>query len=174
MTRAVHSGVAHEDLRLPAYGGGLFDPDRYPWLEGRSRRRRDAAAARPPAVDDRTVLRMLRAVQYVQIGGERRRLTFRALDVEQIGYVYEGLLELEIRTAADVTLGLARPGTWPRRVKFDCEVTLAEVAAWQESTGAGGQAGRADRLVRGSGPALRWPQAPTAEQRAAMLACGRC
>jgi hypothetical protein len=132
VTRAVHSGVAHEDLRLPAYGGSMFDPDRYPWLEGRSTGD-VAAAARPPAVDDRTVLRMLRAVQYVQIGGERRRLTFRALDVEQIGYVYEGLLELEIRSAADVTLGLTRPGTWPRKVKFDSEVTLAEVAAWQEN-----------------------------------------
>ena len=35
VSRALHSGVAHEDLRLPAYGGDLFDPDRYPWLEGR-------------------------------------------------------------------------------------------------------------------------------------------
>jgi len=68
LTRAVYAGVAHEDLRLPAYGGGLFDPDRYPWLEGRAKDA-PAAAARPPAVDDRTVLRMLRAVQYVQIGG---------------------------------------------------------------------------------------------------------
>jgi hypothetical protein len=129
LTRAVHSGVAHEDLRLPAYGGGLFDPDRYPWLEGR-RANDPAATARPPAVDDRTVLRMLRAVQYVQIGGERRRLTFRALDVEQIGYVYEGLLELEARTATDVVLGLDRPSAWPR-VKHDCEVTLTEIAAQQ-------------------------------------------
>jgi hypothetical protein len=129
LTRAVYAGVAHEDLRLPAYGGGLFDPDRYSWLEGR-REGESAAAARPPAVDDRTVLRMLRAVQYVQIGGERRRLTFRALDVEQIGYVYEGLLELEARTATDVVLGLARPSAWPR-VKHDCEVTLTEAAAQQ-------------------------------------------
>ena len=129
LTRAVHAGVAHEDLRLPAYGGGLFDPDRYPWLEGRPAGD-PAAAARPPAVDDRTVLRMLRAVQYVQIGGERRRLTFRALDVEQIGYVYEGLLELEARTATDVVLGLARPPAWPR-VKHDCEVALTEIAAQQ-------------------------------------------
>jgi hypothetical protein len=132
LTRAVHSGVAHEDLRMPAYGGGLFDPDRYPWLEGRDAADA-AAAARPPAVDDRTVLRMLRAVQYVQIGGERRRLTFRALDVEQIGYVYEGLLELEVRTASDVTFGLIRPAKWPRKVKHDCETTLGEVLAWQES-----------------------------------------
>ena len=128
VTRAVHSGVAHEDLRLPAYGGGLFDPDRYPWLEGRPDAGTSAAAARPPAVDDRTVLRMLRAVQYVVIGGERRRLTFRALDVEQIGYVYEGLLELEVRTATETVLGLSRPSKWPQRIKEDAEITLASAA----------------------------------------------
>jgi hypothetical protein len=132
VTRAVHSGVAHEDLRLPAYGGGLFDPGRYPWLEGRTYAGNagavtPAAAARPPAVDDRTVLRMLRAVQYVVIGGERRRLTFRALDVEQIGYVYEGLLELEVRTATETVLGLARPGKWPQQIKEDAEVALSQV-----------------------------------------------
>jgi hypothetical protein len=126
VTRAVHSGVAHEDLRLPAYGGGLFDPDRYPWLEGRPDAGTPAAAARPPAVDDRTVLRMLRAVQYVIIGGERRRLTFRALDVEQIGYVYEGLLELEVRTATETVLGLARPSKWPQKIKEDAEVALSQ------------------------------------------------
>jgi hypothetical protein len=126
VTRAVHSGVAHEDLRLPAYGGGLFDPDRYPWLEGRPDAGTPAAAARPAAVDDRTVLRMLRAVQYVVIGGERRRLTFRALDVEQIGYVYEGLLELEVRTAAEPVLGLARPSKWPQKIKEDAEVALSQ------------------------------------------------
>jgi len=125
VTRAVHSGVAHEDLRLPAYGGGLFDPDRYPWLEGRTKDT-PAAAARPPGVDDRIVLRILRAVQYVEIGGERRRLTFRALDVEQIGYVYEGLLELEVRTATEPVLGLARPPRWPQKVKEDSEVPLTD------------------------------------------------
>lgn len=102
LARALHGGVAHEDLRLPPYGGGLFDPDRYPWLEGRG--------GTPPAVDDLTVLRMLEAVQYVHLAGERRRLTFRALDVEQIGYVYEGLLEMEVRTADEPVLGLERRG----------------------------------------------------------------
>src|SRR5208337_3032721 len=34
--RAVHGGVRHDRLQLPAYGGSLFDPDRYPFLEGRS------------------------------------------------------------------------------------------------------------------------------------------
>jgi hypothetical protein len=126
--RAVHGGVAHEDLRMPAYGGGLFDPDQHPWLEGR-RAGEPLGGARPPAVDDRTVLRMLRAVQYVEVDGERRRLTFRALDVEQIGYVYEGLLELEVRTAEDVVLHFVRPPKWPR-VSEPSEVLLSEAVAW--------------------------------------------
>jgi Eco57I restriction-modification methylase len=120
-TRALHGGVAHEDLRLPAYGGSLFDPAVHPWLEAADR------------IDDRTVLRMLRAVQYVELDGERRRLTFRALDVEQIGYVYEGLLELEVRTAAELTLALSRPtsgkNAWPR-TKEPCEVAISQLAGW--------------------------------------------
>lgn len=120
-TRALYAGVAHEDLRLPAYGGNLFDPAAHPWLEAADR------------VDDRTMLRMLRAVQRVVIDGEERRLTFRALDVEQIGYVYEGLLELEVRTATETTLGLARPmsgaNRWPR-TKEPTEVALGTVTDW--------------------------------------------
>ena len=34
-SRAVHSGVHHDELWVPAYGGDLFDPDRFPFLEGR-------------------------------------------------------------------------------------------------------------------------------------------
>lgn len=90
ISRALHVGVAHEDIRLIAYGGTLFNPNRFSWLE-------DVNGA-PPPIDDATVLAILRAVQYVTVRGERRRLSFRSLDVEQIGYVYEGLLELEVRT----------------------------------------------------------------------------
>lgn len=117
VSRALHAGVAHEDLRLPAYGGTLFDPARFGWLEA-------------CAVDDGTVLRLLRAVQYVQVGAERRRLTFRTLDVEQIGYVYEGLLELEVRTASEVVLALVRTSKWPKQ-KWSSEVPLPEALAVQ-------------------------------------------
>jgi hypothetical protein len=131
VARAVHAGVHHEDLRMPAYGSGLFDPDRHPWLEGR-RPGQVAPDATPPSIDDLTVLKMLRAVQYVTIGGHRRRLTFRALGVEQIGYVYEGLLELEVRTATELTLHLERPKTWPRG-KAPCEVPVSEVIRWNNT-----------------------------------------
>src|SRR5262249_37594076 len=35
--RAVYAGSQHERLKVPAYGGRLFDPDRFPFLEGRLR-----------------------------------------------------------------------------------------------------------------------------------------
>ena len=131
-SRAIHSGVAHEDLRLPAYGGTLFDPDLHPWLEGRTTGQ-GSQASRPPAIDDRTVRRMLRAVQYVELGigrdRELRRLTFRALGVEQIGYVYEGLLEMEVRTADEIVFHLERPRDWPRP-ELECDVRLSEVHSW--------------------------------------------
>ena len=137
-SRAVHNGIAHENLRLPAYGGSLFDPETHSWLEGRTNGQ-PLGAARPPAINDRAVLRMLRAVQYVELGTgknkESRRLTFRALGVEQIGYVYEGLLELEVRTANSVVVHLERPRTgqkqhqWPR-TKPSVEVPVEELANW--------------------------------------------
>jgi hypothetical protein len=128
LARALHGGVAHEDLRLPPYGGALFDPDRYPWLEGPN--------GSPPPVDDLTVLRMLDAVQYVRLYGERRRLTFRALDVEQIGYVYEGLLELEVRTATEPVLLLRpqRDGIDLIPVSMAIEVVANDLHDWVAGT----------------------------------------
>jgi hypothetical protein len=94
--RLVHGGVQHEQLRLPAHGGGLFDPEAYPFLEGRREGEpwREEPQAQPLPVDDRTVLHLLDSLQVLRTPGqEARRLSFRALDVEQIGHVYEGLLD---------------------------------------------------------------------------------
>lgn len=114
--RMVYGGVDYIDLRMPAYGGRLFDPDRFPFLEGRrpGTAWRDDAAA-PLLIDNRTVLHLLHALQYLQMrvpGGpaEPRRLSFLGLDVEQIGHVYEGLLDHTARRAATAILGLQGTG----------------------------------------------------------------
>jgi hypothetical protein len=56
---------------------------------------------------------MLQAVQEVRVGKgkdrEVRTLSFRALDVEQIGYVYEGLLSYDGRRATEHMVGLIGP-----------------------------------------------------------------
>ncbi len=101
--RAVYGGIEHEALPLPALGGSLFDPDRFPFLEGRPKGTSwKTYPAAPLPIDNRTVLLLLDAVQLFQ----GRSLSYRALDVEQIGYVYEGLLEQTVVRASAVTLSL--------------------------------------------------------------------
>jgi methylase of polypeptide subunit release factors len=111
--RAVLGGIRHDRLTLRAYGGSLFDPDRFPFLEGRKAGttwRTTAAESLP--VNNRTVLHLLEALQMLQVrvpgGGpaEARRLSFRALDIEQIGHVYEGLLDHTALRASAPVLGL--------------------------------------------------------------------
>lgn len=114
--RAIHAGVEHDQMRLPAYGGALFDPDRFPFLEGRqSGTHWQQVPAQPLPVSNRTVLHLLEALQFLQMhipggGVEPRRLSFRALDIEQIGHVYEGLLDHTARRAASTVLGLRGSG----------------------------------------------------------------
>ncbi len=93
--RAVFLGVEHGDLAMPARRGELFDPHRFAFLEGWG----PAGAAplfdtesqgrvRVPTVDDETVFRVLERLLVFQ----SQRLSYRALDVEQIGAVYEALM----------------------------------------------------------------------------------
>ncbi|MBI1944642.1 MAG: ATP phosphoribosyltransferase regulatory subunit [Deltaproteobacteria bacterium] len=136
--RAVFGGIDHPTLRLPAMGGSLFDPDRFPFLEGRLkgtswRQHR----AEPLPVDDRTVLLLLEAIQTF----EGRTLSYRALDVEQIGHVYEGLLERTVSRVEDVTLEL-EAGAQAK----DARVTLGEL----ESARLDGQAAVTSLLVERS------------------------
>jgi hypothetical protein len=112
--RAVHAGVNHQDLMLPSYGGSLFDPDRYPFLEGRPQGSRwHSKPAEPLEINNRVVLHLLKSLQMLQVrvpgGGpaEARRISFRALDIEQIGHIYEGLLDHTAVRAREVVIGLA-------------------------------------------------------------------
>ena len=87
-SRALHGGVNTEDMRIPAYGGSLFDPERFPFLTAT-----DASGTLLLTVSDRVMLHVLRSLQTARLKGqEARRLSFRDIDVEQIGYIYEGLL----------------------------------------------------------------------------------
>jgi hypothetical protein len=90
--RAVHGGIDHESLRMPALGGSLFERD---------------SDATPLPIDNRTVLLLLNSLQSLEQHGGALLLSYRALDVEQIGHVYEGLLEHTVARVPSVTLGLA-------------------------------------------------------------------
>ena len=109
--RAVHGGIQHQDLLMEAYGGSLFDPDRYPFLEGRAHGSQwRNTPAEPLAVNNRVVLHLLNSLQRLRTKSgsvtETRRVSFRALGVEQIGHVYEGLLDHTAVRATEVVLGI--------------------------------------------------------------------
>ena len=132
--RAIHAGVKHHEMPIRPYGGRLFDPDRYPFLEGRQAGTKwtaDGAGITPP-IHNRTVLHFLESVQYLRttIAGqtEVRRLSFAQLDIEQIGHVYEGLLDHSVERADSAVLGLVgtSEGDEP-------EVRLETLEAWSKS-----------------------------------------
>jgi methylase of polypeptide subunit release factors len=119
---ALYRGASFEDLRLPAYGGSLFDPDRFAFLTTRSERGPLAVT-----VSDRVMLEVLLAVQVAKLKGQpARQISFRDIDVEQIGYIYEGLLGYSCEPVEEIIVGLiGKPGEEP-------ELTLAELEALAE------------------------------------------
>lgn len=95
--RMVYQGSRHERLRMPARHGHLFDPTRYPFLEGRT-----TPDERLPLISDGTTYRILEKL--LILGGER--LSYRALDVEEIGSVYQTVMgfRLEIATGPSIAI----------------------------------------------------------------------
>lgn len=93
--RLIHKG--HKTGFVQARGGKLFDPDEFPFLEGR-------AVMDDPAqilkVSDGCLLRILEGLMTLKLrGAERERLSYRTLDVEQIGSVYETVMGFTVEAA---------------------------------------------------------------------------
>jgi len=101
-SQALYRGASFENMRMPAYGGSLFEPGRFGFLTAPS----EAGTLALP-VSDRVMLHVLRSVQVAQLGGgDARRISFRDIDVEQIGYIYEGLLGYSCVRVTDTQVGL--------------------------------------------------------------------
>lgn len=122
LSRLVHDGGGHGTWQLPPRRGRLFDPDAYPFLEGRpprSQRGRDEKIT-PPAVSDGVLYRVLEYLLYLD--GER--ISYRALDVEQIGSVYEAMMGFTVESARGVSIGLK-----PDHVVINLETLLEQAPA---------------------------------------------
>jgi hypothetical protein len=102
--RLVFTGGSHHPTHLPARHGRLFDPDAYPFLEGRPQAGAWQAGERvdPPRLSDGTVWRVLSSL--LLLDGER--LSYRSLDVEQIGSVYESIMGFDIEEAAGPSIAV--------------------------------------------------------------------
>jgi hypothetical protein len=100
--RLIHQG--HPSHFVQARGGKLFDPDEFPFLEG-GKNKDD-----PPrilSVSDGCILRILEGLMTLKRRGhERERLSYRTLDVEQIGSVYETVMGFTVEVAKSSVLAI--------------------------------------------------------------------
>ena len=108
--RLVHGGGSHGGLSFAARRGRLFDPARFPFLERPSNGRgatedETEVAADLPLVPDGTVWRVLENLMVLD--GER--LSYRTLDVEQIGSVYEAVMGFRIELTAGRSIAVRSP-----------------------------------------------------------------
>ncbi len=160
--RMVHDGGRHARFAIPARKGYLFDPDKYPFLEGRApgrssfqppsdgsddtrsglrtqnsqlttqnfRTRRVRVTVDPPHVSDGVVFRVLQNL--LILDGER--LSYRTLDVEQIGSVYETIMGfiLEVAQGRSIAIKPTKPHGAPTTINLEALLAVkpADRAKW--------------------------------------------
>ncbi len=138
--RLIYEGGRHGALHIPARQGYLFDPGRYPFLEGTGGGPHDAGGVvRPtlhassggiPRVPDGVVFRVLNNL--LILDGER--LSYRSLDVEQIGSVYEAIMgfNLEVARGPSIAIKPAKAHGAPASINLEALLAIkpADRAKW--------------------------------------------
>jgi len=131
--RLIYEGGSHGEFRIPPRHGYLFDPDRYNFLEGRpwkTARRDHAGDVLVPRISDGVIFRVLNNL--LILDGER--LSYRTLDVEQIGSVYETMMgfDLEVARGRSIALKPKKPHGAPTTINLEALVAVkgADRAKW--------------------------------------------
>jgi hypothetical protein len=139
--RVLYDGAESATMRLPERHGVLFDPDRFPFLEGRPTggARQIQERIEPPLVPDGTIYRVLEDL--LVLDGER--ISYRALDVEQIGSVYETMMGFRLETTTGRSAAIKAQKKHGAPTAIDLEKLLAEPAEKREKW----IADRADRKL---------------------------
>lgn len=134
--RALFLGVQAGELHMPERRGSLFDPNSFAFLEGWDAEGSAPIRALPsqsevklPTLDDQTLFEVLS--QLILLDGQR--LSYRALDVEQIGSVYEGLMGYHVKRVSADAVCMRPDGVWCGADEV-LAVAPAQRAAWIADT----------------------------------------
>lgn len=98
--RLVYDGGGDTPAYLPARHGQLFHPNEYPFLEGQSITGQEKFDI--PRIPDSVIHLVLEKLLIL----EGERLSYRSLDVEQIGSVYEGIMGYAVERAESPSIGV--------------------------------------------------------------------
>ena len=125
--RLVYDGGGSVPDYLPARHGQLFNPDEYPFLEGRElgTQFQVGEIVETPGIPDGVIYRILHKL--LILDGEQ--LSYRALDVEQIGSVYEAIMGFDIQLAQGISIALK-----PKDIVINIEDILKEKAENRRKT----------------------------------------
>lgn len=107
-------------MKMPARSGYLFDPDRFPFLEGRA-----CAEPRLPLIGDGTIYRTLEKL--LLLDGER--LSYRTLDVEEIGSVYQTVMGFRLVVADGPSIAITGKRKHKGEVPAASVINLASLLA---------------------------------------------
>jgi hypothetical protein len=99
--RIVYEGCRHGALQMPSRHGHLFDPERFPFLEGRNPNEL-TVPENLPMVSDGVILRVLSNL--LLLDGER--ISYRTLDVEEIGSVYQTIMGFGVLVSPGTAIAL--------------------------------------------------------------------
>lgn len=91
--------IPSDELFVPAYNGGLFDPNKYPFLE--SYKIPDTNLAQ--AID-------LLARSRPQKGKQSEFIDYQTLEIRHLGSIYEGLLEFRVEIAEEDLVSVKKKG----------------------------------------------------------------
>lgn len=90
--RIINNG--DKSLKIPPYNGGLFDPQKHPFLEKFS-------------VPDKFLVPAIDKLSRDHTVNPPKRINYRDLSVRQLGSIYEGLLEFKLKIA-ETSLGVRK------------------------------------------------------------------
>ena len=147
--RLIHAGCEHPEITMPARKGHLFDPNRHPFLEGRAGTEDPIGAL--PLVSDGTLHRILEKLCIL----EGERVSYRTLDVEEIGSVYQTIMGFGVETAAGTAIALKgkrKNGGVPASPAISLEQLLAipakDRAKWLKENADTELTGEADKRLK--------------------------
>ena len=120
--RALYFGLEYRDpsgdptraLSMPPHRGRLFNPENHAFLEGclpaggAPVSPVDRAHTRLPSISDGVIYRVLRRLLVL----DGQRLSYSALEEEQLGSVYEGLMGYQIERRLECSVCLAPSRVW--------------------------------------------------------------
>jgi hypothetical protein len=127
--RGLFLGARHGDFSMPARRGQLFDPNSFAFLEGW-----DPAGSAPISepqlrADVETVFLVLQKLIVL----DAQRISYRTLDVEQIGSVYEGLMGYHVLRVSGAAVRMRPDGVWLSAEEV-LAVPPAQRASWLSET----------------------------------------